>query len=874
MSCYRDIGSVQKPYQYVGHEENTYAKDFQTARARLCLAFPDAYEIGMANVGMQILYHVINEEPGLLADRVYAPLSDMGTMLKKSGQRLKARESARDLGEFDVIGFTLQYELCYTNVLYMLELAGLPLRAAARTEEMPLVIGGGPCAFNPEPVADFFDAFVIGEGEEVLVEVMRALELAKAAGADRAGRLAAIATVPGVYVPSLFEPEYDGPSGRFLKLVRLAGAPRLIERRIIKDLNQVRYPTKPVTPAIMPIHERVSVEVQRGCTRACRFCQAGYIYRPRRERDPEKILDIVEKSIAATGFTDIGLLSLSSADYGQLHPLMQALMDRYRDKHLAVSLPSTRLEALREEYLDLLKEERRGGFTIAPEAGSQRLRNVINKNFTEEEVVETARKLFRNGWQSVKMYFMIGLPTETDDDVRAIAELANLVIRRTNDIPGRKSVTVSVSNFVPKPHTPFQWHAQITHAEILRKQQLIRATIAHRDKIQFRCHAADNSFAEGILARGDRRVALLLERVYAKGSIFDCWQEKFDVTLWQAAAEEIKTETGIDLVDLGLRGRDLGERLPWHRVHSGLHPKFYKNEYTKAVYGLATEDCSFAACHECGLCNEKNGLKPLLAGRSPTLAARAGDDGNPAPSSPARAASVGDPPAVVFRFQYRKVGAGAFVSTLDLQQMFFRAFRRADITMAYDTGNRPRPRLTMGAALPLGVSSACELMDVALHTTFSPAAVAERVNRYLPDHIQLLTGHVVEKRTPPLTKVVRSVTYRVEWLDLEPYVLDTGDAPRLALRRTIDAINAAERFVIARERQTRDGEKKVSVVNVKDSLEALQCDDEAVSFTMFAPNGQSVSPQVVTDAILEALADRRDTSRAGLINIQKTGFLS
>ena len=851
MTCYREIGTVQKPYQYVGHEENAYRKDFDAARVRLCLAFPDAYEIGMSNVGMQILYHVVNERAGYLADRVYAPLADMGAMLRRTGQTLLARESAQPLSAFDLIGFTLQYELCYTNILYMLDLGGIPRRAAARHEGDPLVMAGGPCAFNPEPVAAFFDFVVIGEGEEVLTEILDTLAAAKDRGATRAEKLTALAQVAGVYVPALFTPIYRD-DGAFVELAPLAGAPRWVERRIVKDLDSVPYPTAPVTPAIQPVHERVAVEIQRGCTRACRFCQAGYIYRPRRERDPDKVLDIIDKSIAATGITDIGLLSLSSADYSQVHPVMQSLISRYKEQRLSVSLPSTRLEALDESYLDVMKEERRSGFTVAPEAGSQRLRNVINKNFTEDEVVETARMLFRNGWQSIKMYFMIGQPTETDDDVIAIAELGNAVIRKTSDIPGRKQITVSVSNFVPKPHTPFQWHEQITHGEILRKQKLVRDHIQYKDKIQFRCHAADNSFAEGLVARADRRAADLVERAYDLGAIFDCWQDKFDVALWRRAAAELLDETGHDFIADGMRGRGLDERLPWHRIYCGIHPKFFKNEYKKAVYGIATEDCSFGACHECGLCTEKNGVVPVIYAR-PELGTAA--------MEPAPKANTDPAPAKMFRFQYRKEGAGVFVTVLDLQTMLARAFRRAGIDITMDDGIRPRPKLSMGPALPLGVASTSELFDVELKTHLSPTEIVTSVNRFLPNHLALKTAAELTKSDLSLSKWIRAVTYRVARADLH-----AAGIAESALNDRLAFITAEPKLIVERRRKTRDGETRLSVINLKDSLEALHADDEGISFTFYAPGGQAVSPFVMIEALL-GVSDQA-------VPLLKTGFLT
>ncbi len=806
----------------------------------------------MSNVGMQILYHVVNEREGYLADRVYAPLVDMAALLRRTDQRLLSRESSRPLSAFDLIGFTLQYELCYTNVLYMLDLGGVPRRAAQRGEEDPFVMAGGPCAFNPEPMAPFLDFVVIGEGEEVILELMASLERSKAEKHSRAETLKRLEReVQGIYVPAHFAPRHRDDDGAFVELEPVADAPRWVERRIVRDLDKVPYPKKPVTPAITPVHERVSVEIQRGCTRSCRFCQAGYVYRPRRERDPNQILDTIDQSLEATGMSEVGMLSLSSADYSQLRPLMTEVMRRYKDRHLGISLPSTRLEALDESYLEVLKEERRSGFTIAPEAGSQRLRNVINKNFTEDEVVQTARMLFRNGWPAVKMYFMIGQPTETDADVIAIAELANAVIRKTSDIAGRKSVTVSVSNFVPKPHTPFQWHEQIKPDEILRKQKLIREHIAYRDKIQFRCHNADNSFVEGLVARGGRRAADLIERAYDLGAVFDCWQDKLDVSIWKRAVDALREETGHDAAEEGLRGRSLEERLPWHRIHCGIHPKFFKNEYLKAIYGIATEDCSFSACHECGLCSDRNGIAPVVFQSEVDIPPRL------MPKAPEVA-----PVARSFRFQYKKLEAGVYVTVLDLQQLFIRAFTRAGLHLAYDAGIRPRPKLAMGPALPLGVASTCELFDLEIFTELEAPEILARTNKYLPEHLSLMTGAALQKGDPALPKLIRAVSFRVTSEDL---TAAGYDATLLEMR--VAEMQAAPKLIVSRVRKSRDGDERESVVDLKDSLEALRADGEGLAFTLYAPGGQAVNPFLVLDAVvLDA------TVKTTAIPLKKTGF--
>lgn len=836
MTGYCNLESVQRPYQYVGHEENAYRKPFTDAAVKMCLAFPDAYEIGMSNVGMQIIYHIVNEQPDFLCDRVYAPLTDMGEALKKSGARLLARESNRPLTEFDCIGFTLQFELCYTNILYMLELSGIPARTTHRGNNDPLIFAGGPCAFNPEPIADFIDFFVIGEGEEVIVEVLDLIKSMNQGQVNRSEKLLRLAKIKGIYVPSLYTPKYDS-EGAFLTLEKIGDAPDWTERRIIADLETVPYPTAPVTPAIRPVHERVSVEIQRGCTRSCRFCQAGYVYRPRRERNPNTILKIIEASIAATGISEIGLLSLSSADYSHIHPLMKTVIERYKDQHLSVSLPSTRLEALEEEYLEVFKEEKKSGFTIAPEAGSQRLRNVINKNFTEEEVVETARMLFRNGWQTIKMYFMIGQPTETDADVIAIAELANIVVRKTSDIGGRRQVTISVSNFVPKPHTPFQWHEQISADEIRRRQKLVRDHIFYKSQIQFRSHSPDSSHVEGLLARSDRRYADIVERAYQKGAVFDCWQDKLNLSAWLEATAEVSAEHQHDLATEAFKERKLDRRLPWHRIYSGIHPRFFKNEYQKAIYGIATEDCSFSSCHECGLCNQRTKVKPEIYKVPVAIESLV--------QNPKDDIDLEKISSVIFRFQHLKTGTARLLSTVDLRAVIIKAFKRANIHVEYDAGMRPRPRISPGPALPLGVISKCELFDIHLKTLKSAAGIVESVNRFLPPDLAVLTGRELDPGSPGITSILKSISYKIPQEEWSKWNIGPKE-----LREIVTAFDNETLVQVVKARKAKDGSMQNSSINVRPSVESIHMIDNDLVFSLIAKEGQAPSPYLVVDALL------------------------
>lgn len=855
-SCWREqLSSVQKPYQYVGREENTYNKDFAAAAVRICLAFPDAYEIGTANLGMQIIYHTINEQPDFMADRTFAPLEDMGALLKTNGEQLTARESGRPLGDFDCIGFSLQYELCYTNVLYMLDLAQIPLRSKDRRESDPLICAGGPCVFNVEPIADFLDFAVLGEGEEVILEVADCIAAGHAAGKKRAQILFDLSRIKGIYVPGYFVPLYDDQK-RFVELKRGPLAPRLVERRIVADLNSVAYPTAPVTPAIKPVHERVSVEIQRGCTRSCRFCQAGYVYRPRRERNPQRVVQLIEESIKNTGIYEVGLLSLSSADYSHLHPVMKALMDRYRKEHLSISLPSTRLEALQVEYLDVLKEERRSGFTIAPEAGSQRMREVINKNFTEQEIIDTVKMLYSNGWQHVKMYFMIGLPTETDEDVIAIANVGNAVYRATSHLPGKKQITISVSNFVPKPHTPFQWHEQISHEEIIRKQRLVRDNIRFPKNISLRTHNSNNSWVEGIVARGSRMTGNLIERAYMLGARFDCWQEKLNLGVWRQAVAELEQETGINLANEGMRGKAFDERLPWHRLYSGIHPKFFKNEFTKATVGMATEDCSFESCHECGLCNDHTGVAPVVNKQPvPVAFTKAHDDETkPIYFGPARHRR--------FRFQYQKSGSGVYISTLDLQAQIIRAFMKAEIGVMFDNAIRSRPKLSMGPALPVGVSSNCEIFEIWLATDLDAPQIVAAANGYLPEEIKILTGQVLEKDDPSISDVIKSQTFRAF---LKPMMAEYAD-----LEAKIAEIARSDSYVVQRSRTDKRGTERSSSIDLRNHIVAMRVqpthDGPQIDYTIAAQNGQTLTPYLLLESLVKAEVDPRT------IPVQKLGF--
>lgn len=607
------LARVQKPSRYVGGEWNAVKKDWGQVDVKMAFAFPDVYEVGMSHLGLQILYHVVNKREDALMERVFAPWTDMEEQLRKEKVLLFSLESQRPLADFDLLGFTLQYEMSFSNILNMLDLAGLPVRAAHRDASMPLVIAGGPCGFNPEPIADFIDLFVIGEGEEVMHELIDAYKELKKKGSSRQEMLLHFAKhIPGVYVPSFYEVSYnDDQTVRAIHPTK-EGIPSKIGKRIVRDFDSVDFPTKPIVPSMGVVHDRVMVEVLRGCTRGCRFCQAGVLYRPVREKKPETLIRQVEEMIDHTGHDEISLTSLSTADYTGVAPLVKNLLDIFGERGVNVSLPSLRLDAFSIDLAKEVQKVRKSGLTFAPEAGTQRLRDVINKNVTEQNLVDAVTSAFKNGWSSVKLYFMIGLPTETYEDLDGIAQMAKKVVQIGYEcgVPrGRLKVTVSTSSFVPKSHTAFQWEPQNTLQELRDKQKYLKEKL--RDKrITYNWHDPETSFLEAVFAKGDRRLAAVLETAWSKGARFDGWSEHFNYNLWlEAFADE-----NIDPKWYAYREIAKDEVLPWDHIEAGVSKRFLQREHKKALGSEPTIDCRAGKCTGCGLCPTLEITPTILGG--------------------------------------------------------------------------------------------------------------------------------------------------------------------------------------------------------------------------------------------------------------------
>ncbi len=588
---------VQKPARYTGGEYNAVVKDRRQVDVRYALCFPDTYEIGMSNLGMRILYGVMNQMDGVWCERVFAPWGDMEEEMRREGILLYGLESGDSIADFDLIGFSLGYEMAYTNVLNMLDLAGLPLRSEERYGLSPIVIAGGTCAYNPEALAPFVDIFVLGEGEDVSVEIIQLYRKAREECWSKDEFLAAAAQIPGLYVPSLYEVSYR-PDGTLEQVIPHEGAPAVVTKRIVQDFDKSYFPVKTIVPSTEIVHDRVMLELFRGCIRGCRFCQAGYAYRPVRSRDPEILLKQGIEACKDSGYQEMTLSSLSTSDYRPLEHLCDGLLDWCEPNRVSLSLPSLRADNFSLGLMERVQHVRKSGLTFAPEAGTQRLRNAINKNVTEEDLLRSCRTAFSGGWSSVKLYFMLGLPTETDEDVLGIADLAEKVYKTWKEVTPnpRRGVTITVSTawFVPKPHTAFQWEPQITMEEYQRRVKLLREHMRGRS-IKYNWHDSQTSFLEAVFARGDRKVADVIETAWRQGAKFDAWSEYFDFDRWLAAFEAC----GVDPAFYANRTREKDELLPWDVTSVGVTKNFLWRERERAYEAVITPDCR-VQCTGCG----------------------------------------------------------------------------------------------------------------------------------------------------------------------------------------------------------------------------------------------------------------------------------
>lgn len=836
---------VNKPGSYLGHEYNGIVKEWDEVKLHCALIFPDLYEIGMSHQGLQILYHILNAQDETLAERCYCPAEDMEKLLRQNNLPLCSIENKRPLLDFDFIGFTLPYELCYTNILTILDLAGIPFRSADREEGMPLILGGGSCSLNPEPVADFFDAILLGDGEEACLDIAGCLQRAKDDALTRSETLVKLAGIPGVYIPSLFEPFYDAEG-----VITEIKAPHPdfpnVTKRILSDLSALDHLLHPLVPNSRIVHDRLGIEVARGCTRGCRFCQAGMIYRPVRERSPEQILELAKTAIDNSGFDELALLSLSTGDYSCLGTVLPQLMNRFAKEAISISMPSMRVGTLTEDLMDQIKRVRKTGFTLAPEAGSERLRRVINKGITEENLLESCADAFRLGWKVMKLYFMIGLPGETDEDVEAIADLAKKTKQVGNESGGRgrQQINVSVGTFVPKPHTPFQWSAQISMSESHEKIRLLKRALP-RKGINLKWHDPEQSFLEGVFSRGDRRLSFLLERAWQKGARLDGWSEHFDLTRWQTAAKECSLS-----LENYLRERDPEEILPWQHLSSGVDESFLKEELKKSYTETYTPDCRYHDCQKCGLCDFKT-IRPVVIDR------KRGHDEATANQKSVKNSS--DNPgkqgkdALHFHYvvSYSRTGDICYLGHLEILQIVFRILRRAGITTHFSQGFNPSPKISFGPALPVGTQSLAEYFIMDLPEPLdSPEEVIVRLNKQIPPGLEITSISLGNGSVPQNIVSSYQVTLK------HPLTKDEMDQFKHFL--------AEEEFLVSRIRK-----RKVKEINIRPLVAALEITDgKQISMDLISiASAAGVKPIEAIAAILGKHAKEFLTA-----NVLKTGW--
>ena len=735
------LATIEQPSRYLGTETNVIRKDHDRVDMSIALAFPDLYDIGTSHFGMQILYHILNQRDDVAAERVFAPGIDMQALIKSQGKTLTSLETGRPLGAFDLIGFSLLYELNYTNVLGMLDLARIPFMSNQRGDNYPLIIAGGPCTCNPEPVADFFDAMVIGDGERVVIEMVDCWKTwRRKQQKSKRSLLEQWSEIEGVYIPQFFTPFFDASGRQFLKPVysNYTG----VRRSVVPDLDEEAFPEKPIVPFGRPVHDRLRLEVARGCTRGCRFCQAGMIYRPVRERSPNTLLAQTDQSLIQTGYEDISLLSLSTGDYSCIEGLMQALMDRCATDHIAISLPSLRAGTLTPDLMRTIRKVRKTGFTIAPEAGSQRLRNVINKNISEKEIIETVDNAFALGWQVIKLYFMIGLPTESDADIEAIANLVRLMQKIKKPVRRKGQINVSVATFIPKPHTPFQWVGQIPLDEARQTIKRLHQNLK-RPGIRYKWQPPEVSQIEGLWARGDRRLGPLLIKAFRLGCRFDGWSDHFDHALWQKACDAAE----VDIDSYTGHCRELSEPLPWDHIDTGVSKEYLINDYRKALAGELTDDCRFKECNQCGVCDFEK-IAPVIFSQCDTnLKVNSTTSGHD---------------QRVFRKQmltFSKTGPARFLGHLELASTFVRAFRRSNIRLKYSEGFHPKPKLNFIDALPVGMESLKEFLIINDFGDVSSGEIVSRLNSHLPKGLKVINIKDLNKGTSKFKAF--TTTYRV-----------------------------------------------------------------------------------------------------------------
>ncbi len=754
------LPGVQKPTRYLGIERNLVRKSWDETPVRLALAFPDAYEIGMSHQGTRILYHIANRRQDTLAERCFAPWPDMAEAMRGAEIPLYSLESYRPIAEFDVVGITLQTELNYINIPHLLDLAGIPQWATDRVESDPIILGGGPCTANPEPVADFFDALLIGDGEAGLDPILDLIRDAKAESRPRVEILHGLAALPGVYVPSLYSWTEGASPGDARWNTLAPDAPFPVKRVWVEELDPADLPETTIVPFAEVVQDRIGLEIMRGCTQSCRFCQAGYWYRPVREHDPATIADRIERQVAETGFEEVGLLSLSSADYSQVEPLVTDLAERLAEKRVSVALPSLRADAFSVGLADAVSRVRKSGFTFAPETGSDRLRRVINKTFTNEDMLKAAEAAFSKGWNLIKVYAMIGLPTETDEDLDELVELVAQLVERGRKARGRSvQVKVSVGCFVPKPCTPFQWQPFVDPPELMRRIYRLKDGFRTIRGAKLSWNSPEESAHEAMLARGSRSLGAVIHRAWELGALFDGWGELARPEAWA----EAMADHGIDL-NHELRERQLSEPLPWDIIDPGVRKGFLKAEWRRALREKATADCKWGDCVHCGIPGDGEDIKlalPTLGTSEDTPPSQAAYSAKALPNVPqARQMRSQSPLHRKVRFIFSKTGASRFLSHRQTMDAIERSLRGAAIPVRYTEGFNPHIKVSMGPALSLGHEALAEVFDIDCTAPIRSTHIS-KINGILPEGLQIERFDELIPGAPSMGKLLSRARYTI-----------------------------------------------------------------------------------------------------------------
>jgi len=779
---------IERPSRYLGNEVNIIKKDPDRVKLKFALVFPDLYEIGTSHFGLQILYSILNKKKEVCAERVFSPGIDMEEHLRALKIPLVSLETKKPVCDFDLIGFSILYELNYTNIINILDLAQIPLYSSQRDDSYPLIVGGGPCTCNPEPIADFFDIIVVGDGENVILEITDTwLKFKEYQNNYNENGIQTI------------RPKYSN----YTK----------VTRAIAKNLDTLSFPDAPIVPYGKPVHDRLRLEIARGCTRGCRFCQAGMIYRPVRERSMETLLELSEKALETTGYEDISLLSLSTGDYECIIPLMQRMMEKCETRHIAISLPSLRAGTLTSELMSLIKKVRKTGFTIAPEAGTDRLRKFINKNISEKEIVETVQDSFDLGWQVIKLYFMIGLPSERKEDIQGIVDL----VKKLRKIKGENGkwgkINVGVSTFIPKPHTPFQWEPQLSMDEAKKRISWIKSKLKIPG-IKVKWHNPETSALEGLFARGNRQLSRLLVSAHEKGCKFDSWSDKFDFKLWQDACED----TGVKIEYINKRKRKFDEPLPWDHIDTKVNKDFLKEERQRAENLESTGDCRSGDCKGCGVCDFKV-IKPRTFKESPK-------------EQPLKSENSKNISYRKLKVSFSKTGTAKYFGHLELVNILFRAIKRANIDIKYSQGFHPKPKISFEDPLAIGIESEIENMYIAVNHLIKHVEVVQRLNKQLPEGLEIL--ECTDAPSKSEIKTIKGFAYRVRIKDFD---FDES---------AIQEFKSQEVVVV--ERLNKKG--KINKINLKNVvLNICLTSKEEIEFILKPDNGKTVRPYHVLKKI-------------------------